>query len=189
MMKTKKNKKNILILILLCILILLTIIGTVIAKYISSGLSEKDIDIAYYIIDGGIQSRNLTIGDIVPSSKPYEYEILVTNTLNEKKAETAIEYYLEIEATTNLPLSYKIYLESGNKDDRNTNQFEVYDVYTGDDGVYYKKMKTGIKQLGLEEQEDVYVLKIEFPEENKVNLEYADILEMLKITIDSKQKI
>ena len=113
----------------------------------------------------------------------------LVDTLNEKKAETAIEYYLGIETTTNLPLSYKIYLESGNKDDRNTNQFEVYDVYTGDDGVYYKKMKTGIKQLGLEEQEDVYVLKIEFPEENKVNLEYADILEMLKITIESKQKI
>ena len=188
-MKTKEHKKNRLILIMICIWILLTIIGAAIAKYISSGLSEGKVDIAYYVFDAGIQSQNLTLDTIVPSSQPYKYKILVTNTLNEKKAETAIEYYLEIEATTNLPLSYNIYFESGNKDDRNTNQFEVYDVYTGDDGVYYKKMKTGIKQLGLEEQEDVYVLKIEFPEENKVNLEYADILEMLKITIESKQKI
>lgn len=189
MMKTKKNKKNILILILLCILILLTIIGTVIAKYISSGLSEKDIDIAYYIIDGGIQSRNLTIGDIVPSSKPYEYEILVTNTLNEKKAETAIEYNIEVEATTNLPLSYELYLKSENKEENNINQFKEYEIYTDDDGVYYKKMKTETKELGLNKQEDVYILTIKFPEENKVNLEYADVLEMLKITIDSKQKI
>ena len=50
-------------------------------------------------------------------------------------------------------------------------------------------MKTETKELGLNKQEDVYILTIKFPEENKVNLEYADVLEMLKITIDSKQKI
>ena len=184
-MKKNRNKKNIIILTMIIICILLIAIGELIARYISKGLSEENIDIAYYIIDGGIQSQKLVLDNIVPRKQPYKYEIQVSNVLNGKKSETVIEYYLEIEATTNLPVSYEIYSVEDNRE----NQIKEYEVYKDEDGVYYKKMKTETKQLGLAEQRDIYILSIEFPEENKTNLEYADILEMLNITIESKQKI
>ena len=34
-----------------------------------------------------------------------------------------------------------------------------------------------------------YILSITFPKEYKANSEYADIIELVEVTVDSKQKI
>lgn len=178
-------KKKIKILILLVSLIIAySLIGNIIAKYSSQSTASKELEIAYYVLESKHETQQLKLDAMVPRDEPYKYGITVLNSKEGKVSETSIEYILQIRTTTNLPLQFAI-VEEG--DDKNliTNTQTVQN----DDGVYYITMNTDTKEFGLNKEQHEYILEIIFPKEYKANSEYADIIELVEVTIDSRQKI
>jgi len=178
-----KNKKT--ILMLLFLIVILTIIGIIIARYRSKANSSEEVDIAFYVFESGTISEKLSLDSMVPRIEPYNYTLKVSNNQNGKVSETAIEYTIQIKATTNLPLNYSLVDEEGNNIFEKKNE----DGIITEDDVYYIERISPVKELGLQKEEHVYTLSISFPEEYKVNTEYADVIELVEITVDSKQKI
>jgi len=180
-----KKKRKILSIILILIAILLSIIYTIMARYRSKATATAEgIEIAYYVLDTDYQTRTLNVGEMLPSEETYDYIITVTNEKDGIISETAMDYTVNIKTTTNLPLKYTLTDETGSK-----NQVDSMETIQDENGVYYLNFKTASKELGLEKETHKYILSIEFPIEYKANSEYADIIELVEITVDSKQKI
>ena len=178
----KKNKR--IIILLICVIAVLGIIGTTLARYINDAVSLGEFDIAYYVFGTDFQNKTLTLDSMVPREEPYNYTIAISNFEEGRVTETAIEYTLKIKATTNLPLNYSLSLNGEDE-----NQIVDTNVAQDEDGMYYMVMTTEIKNFGLDKDVHKYVLSITFPEEYKANSEYSDVIELLEIVIDSKQKI
>jgi len=178
----KKNKR--IIILLICVITVLGIIGITLARYINNAVSFGEFDIAYYVFGTDFQNQTLKLDSMVPRKEPYEYSIAISNFEDERVTETAIEYTLKIKASTNLPLNYSLSLKGEDE-----NQILDTEVVQDDDGMHYIVMNTEIKKFGLDRNVHKYVLSITFPEEYKANSEYSDVIELLEIIIDSKQKI
>ena len=176
-----KNKK--IIILLLFLIILLSVIGMILARYRSKATSSEEVEIAYYVIGTDYQTKTLNLDSMLPREKPYNYEITVSNEQNGIITETAIEYAIKIKTTTNLPLKYKLY------DDKNNEVVETTETIQDEDGVYYINFTSSLKEFSLKKETHKYILSIEFPVEYKANSEYADLIELVEVTIDSKQKI
>lgn len=181
-MKTSKNKM--VILMLVSGITVLSVVGTILARYVSQATAETELEIAYYVIGNEVQNKTLKLDAMVPRDEAYEYGILVSNSKDGKTSETAIEYTLEIKTTTNLPLEFSLGLE-GEDESQIIDTKTIQDEY----GVYYIVMKTDVKEFGLNEEEHKYILSIVFPKEYKANAEYSDIIELVEVKVDSKQKI
>lgn len=194
-----KNRKTIILLLIL--IILLSVIGMIMARYRSKATSAEEIEVAYYVLEADFhQTQTLNLDSLVPYSlegvnddgiydhtkSPYKYNITVSNEKDGRLTETAVEYTVEIKATTNLPLEYYLYFD-GEKQ-----EIEVVDVIDGegDNKIYYKQLITSTKEFGTQKGEThKYTLYVVFPGEYIDNAEYADIIELVEITVDSKQKI
>lgn len=198
---TKKVKKSLTIVLLLIIISVAVIqIGKTLSRYESSASTEKDLDVAFWVVDNDFQTKRMLIEDIYPNDVSFEYKFNVSN-FNEKgkKADTDLEYEIVITATTNLPLSYEI-----TKNGETCTKTEK--LYKDDNGTYYReiKLETEKNQLTMEHDAkedgitDEFIIKITFPEEsyvngslvnNRQNLEYADLMEDVKIDLSAKQII
>lgn len=198
---TRKVKKSITIVLLLIIIIFAVIqIGKTLSRYESTATTERELDVAFWVVDNDFQTKRMLIEDIYPNDVSFEYKFNVSN-FNEKGkvADTDLEYAIVITATTNLPLSYEITKngETCNKTER---------LYKDEDGTYYReiKLETEKNQLIMEHdaQEngitDEFVIKVTFPKEsyvngslvnNRQNLDYADLMEDVKIDLSAKQII
>lgn len=177
-----KNSKS--IIYVLFLIIICSVIGLIFAKYRSEADATKELEIAYYVLENENQMQQLKLDAMIPREEPYKYGINVFNSRDGRVSETAIEYVIQITATTNLPLLFEI------KEDGNSDNLVVETQMSQDENdVYYITMKTDLKEFGLREEEHKYVLEITFPKEYKANSEYADIIELVEVTIDSKQKI
>lgn len=198
---TRKVKKSITIVLLLIIIIFAVIqIGKTLSRYESTATTERELDVAFWVVDNDFQTKRMLIEDIYPNDVSFEYKFNVSN-FNEKGkvADTDLEYAIVITATTNLPLSYEITKngETCNKTER---------LYKDEDGTYYReiKLETEKNQLIMEydAQEngitDEFVIKVTFPKEsyvngslvnNRQNLDYADLMEDVKIDLSAKQII
>ena len=180
--KVEQNKRKLIILIALIALVL--VIGGVMARYISKADSSSELEIAHFIVNNEVQNQTLKLESMVPREEPYNYSITISNTKNEKVSETAIEYYIQIKATTNLPLQFSLTINKNNDQ-----QIVTTETLRDEDGMYYVVMSTDLKEFGLTKEEHNYILSIIFPTEYKANSEYADVIELVEITVDSKQKI
>lgn len=180
-----KNKR-IIIVLLLCI-ILLSIISMIIARYRSKAeASSNELEIAYYVFETDTITKILNLDAMVPRENTYDYGITVSNEQDGKISETAIEYAIQIRATTNLPLEYYLSDENGNVVPFESKNEEIF---KDENGVYYIELTSPVKELGLNKEEHKYTLSILFPAEYKANSEYADVIELVEVIVDSKQKI
>ena len=177
-----KKTKN-MIYILLLIVVLCTI-GGIFAKYRSETETNKELEIAYYVLESEHQIQQLKLEAMVPREEPYKYGINVFNSKDGRVSETAIEYIIQVKTTTNLPLLFEL-KEEGNDE----NQFVDTQTFQDENEVYYIIKKTELKEFSLKEENHKYILEITFPQEYKANSEYADILELVEVTVDSQQKI
>ena len=75
------------------------------SRYINGeeGTNNKNIDLSNSTIDGYVPRNKKVL------TYPYQY-LLISNNNGEKRCETNMEYTLTITTTTNLPLTYKLYL-------------------------------------------------------------------------------
>lgn len=160
------------------------------ARYESSALVNITPTIAFFIVDVQSQSGQIKLDSMIPSSTPYLYSFNVSNfdaTLN-KRANVDLTYSIEIIATTNIPLNYRIY-----KGNNMTNNVVSSDTVTTDDnGVYYRHLViNGVSTMSKNaNQTDVYTLWVEFPLQYKnFPAAYSGIIELVDIKIDAEQVV
>lgn len=214
------NKKKVikcLIIILLIIIIIFTAIQirNTLARYETTTTTERDVDVAFWIVDNSFKSQRLVIDDIYPQNTSYEYQFTVSNFSGSKIAETDMEYDIILTATTNLPLEYEI--------SRNGTTYTNWqqELITDTDGTVYRRMKFStdtdtypliINTITEEKDEsgnltgkyvksqvtDTYILKVTFPKQsyvndelvdNRANLDYPDAIENIQIDLTARQKI
>ena len=115
MFDKKKIKKSLIILLLIAIIIIVIILlRRTLARYETTTSSDKDVDVAFWIVNDDFKTGKILIKDIYPSDKSFDYTFSVSNFKQEdngsitKRAETDLQYELTFTMTTNLPLEYQI---------------------------------------------------------------------------------
>ena len=191
MIDKKKLRKSLLLLLLIAIIIIaIILIRNTLARYETTATSEKDVDVAFWTMGNSFKSDRLLIKDIYPSDTSFNYTFTVSNfevaedgTTITKRAETDLNYELVLTATTNLPLEYSIQRNGSNCTKKET-------IYADEDGTYYKEMK--LPEFRMNQGTDItdkYVIKVTFPKSNYTNVDYADLIEYIKIDLTAKQII
>ena len=188
MFDKKKIKKSLIILALIAIIIIaIILIRRTLARYETTATSDKDVDVAFWIIDDDFKTGKILIKDIYPSNDSFDYTFSVSNFQNEengninKRAETDLEYGIDLIVTTNLPLEYQV-----EKNGVNINTTQT--IITDDDGTYYKKILLANTQMtqGVDST-DNYKIKVKFSQDNDTNAEYSDLIEYIKLDLNAKQ--
>lgn len=182
----KYNRLTIAIIILA---ILLFIVPITYSRFQSTRTPNTEIETAFYIIDSNYETKSVHLDDLVPSDTPYTYNFTVANNNGTDRAETDIEYTIEITSTTNLPLTYALYLNQDYTDGDSTNII-INDTTQPDEyGTYFKKMVTESKKFShLKDESNSYQMTVVFPKEYEY-FEYQGIIEGIIITVKSKQVI
>lgn len=201
----KKIRKSLFILLLIAIIIIaIILIRRTLARYETSATSEKDVAVAFWIIDESYKTDTMLIKDIFPSNLSFDYKFYVSNfemqrdadgkllfdengkpISGTKKAETDLEYELVLTTTTNLPLEYQI-------EKNGTLCATTETIYTDDDGTFYREIKLVTEKNSMTQGTDItdnFVLKVTFPKDNNTNAEFSDLIEYIKLDLNAKQVI
>lgn len=207
MIDKKKIIKSLIIISLIIIIIFVAIqIRNTLARYETTTTTQRDVDVAFWVVDNSFKSERLVIDDIYPLDMPFEYQFTVSNFNGDKIAETDIEYGLVLTTTTNLPLSYEI--------TRNGTTYTGINqkLFTDEDGTVFREIRFGTTEnpyplimdtiTGANNEKtkitDTYILKVTFPTQsyvngvlvdNRTNLNYPDLMENIKIELTARQKI
>lgn len=182
-------KLNRLTLILIIFIILLIIVPITYSKFQSHAKSNADVKTAFYIIDSNSENKQIILDKMIPQDEPYTYNFIVANNNGEKRCETNMEYTLTITTTTNLPLTYKLYLNEKYTDLNSKNIIISEETAPDDDGTYFKTIKTNKLTFSHEKDEsNIYQLVVEFPKQYNTT-DYQDNVEAIIINVDSKQII
>lgn len=186
--KMSKEKKTLyakLVILIVCFVIVLRIFVLIWSRYESEATSNANVDIAFYLLNEDFQEMSLNLAEIFPQDNAYVYIFSIGNEEGEKTAEIDLSYDLKIRTTTNLPLTYTLYMNQDYEDA--VNMIETNEVEQDEDGTYFRTMTTKTEELYYKEPKtNVYQLVIHFPA-NYNTVEYQDIIEMLEITVDSRQ--
>ena len=188
MIDKKKMKKSILVLLLIAIIIIaIILLRKTLARYETTTASDKDVDVAFWIINNDFKSGTVVIKDIYPSNNSFDYTFSVSNFKKEesgdisKRAETDLEYEIALKTTTNLPLEYQI-VKNGQV--LNTKQ----EIITDDNGTYYRRISLDSATMtqGVDTT-DNFTIKVTFPKANDTNAEYSDLIEYINLDLSAKQ--
>lgn len=191
MAKRMSRKKRILyeklVILIICFLVLLRIFTLVLSKYESTANSNADVDIAFYLLKEDYQKMTLNLDSLFPQDQEYVYTFSIGNQEDTKVAETNIEYNLSIRATTNLPLTYELYMNEKHTDNGAKNIIKSNLIQSDDNGTYFRNITTDKVILDYKNPTtNVYELVVKFPSSyNTIN--YQDIIEVFEIIIDGKQ--
>lgn len=173
--------------LLLCFFVVIRIFTLTLSRFQSTTYSNPNIDIAFYVLKEDYQTMQLNLNSILPQTTPYTYYFSISNTDGKDIADVNIQYNVQIKTTTNLPLTYKLYMEQANGTQQeivinNKVESDEYGTYfrileTEDYILYYTQPKTNI-----------YKLEIYFPETYK-SINYENIIDSIEIIVDAKQII
>ena len=170
-------------LVILLLLILVIVIPFTFSKFSSTTSGNAKIETAFYILNASYFTEEIDMGGLVPREDPYIYSFTVSNNDGKDRLETKMNYDLEIITTTNLPLTYELYLN----DNHDTNIITEEKIIRDEDGTYFKNLKTSIKSFGFSQDEiNKYELYVYFPSVY-TDFNYQDIVELVTIKIQSKQ--
>ena len=178
------NKLTILLIIFVCVAIFIPITYSILKTDTSSNYK---LDTAFYILKSDYYEKNIKLDEIYPSDNPFVYNFSISNFDGENRLETLMDYDLKIITTTNLPLSYELYLNQ-NYDDEGANNIIINDYISGDeDGTYFRYLETNTVRFNFNNDiTNNYQLVVKFPKTYE-GFEYQDILEYVGIVVESKQ--
>lgn len=189
MINKKKLLKSLIIISLIIIIIFAVIqIRKTLARYETTATAKKDVDVAFWVVGNDIKTGRIVVDDIYPRNEPYEYTFTVSN-FNEdgKRAETDLEYDITITASTYLPLNYEVTRngEICTKDDQ---------LYIDEDDTYFRQIRLEASKNNFimdcdNNKTDTFMIKITFPAEYNTNIDYADLVEDIKIELSARQVI
>ena len=186
------NKKTIrlyikLVILVLCLFIILRIFTLVLSKYESISTSTADVDIAFYLLEEDYKEMNLNLATIFPQDDSYIYTFSIGNQNEDETSEVDLIYVLTIRTTTNLPLTYELYMVQEYDQSDAKNIIINNEIAQDDDGTYFRTITTESVYLKYTEPTtNIYKLVIYFPA-NYNTENYQDIIEGLEILVESKQ--
>lgn len=188
--KKKLLKSNKLTLAIIILAIILALIPIAYSRLHSVAESDSKVETALYILKADYYEKEIKLNELIPSDIPYVYTFKVSNNDGKDRLETKLEYILKIITTTNLPLSYKLYM---NEDYNNANSTNIItnDIIQKNsvDGAYFRILSTEKQIFNYDkDEENIYHLVVNFPKEYD-SFEYQDIIEGITISIESKQII
>lgn len=210
--QVQKRTNFLFVFLVLDLFALLTIFNPSNASYVSEALGTAEMEVALYAFsynnlseydkDDNLvsDSVDINLGVIKPGDTKY-YKFDVYNYLEDAvsgdifSSETSISYALKIITTTNLPLTYKLYLNqtpfSSSSSDLigGTDPSSNSELITDGFGTFYKVFPIDERCFKLDTEElkmDRYTLVVEFPEEYS-EVMYQDLIESIKIQLESKQ--
>lgn len=190
-MKNKKTKLlyTKMVILIICFLIVMQLFSLVLSKYESIINSNAMIDVAFYLLEEDYQQMTTHLPTIYPKNGVFIYTFSVGNQRGQEIAETDITYDLTLRTTTNLPLTYELYMNETYEQEGAIDIIKQNLVERDECGTYFRTMTTDSITLSYETgTTNIYELVVEFPENYKEE-DYQDIIEMLEITIDAKQVI
>lgn len=190
-MRNRKIAKKIIkiLILLLSLLLLVKLISLTLSRYESSASGDPNIKVAFYVIKKDFSTMTLNLDSLFPSDEPYVYTFSVSNSNGEKMCETDMEYDLKIRATTNLPITYDLYMNEDYNDLESTSIIKTNEVLQDDDKTYFRVITTETQSFTCtQEKTNIYQLVLYFPEKYNT-ISYQDIIEGIEISVDSRQII
>ena len=186
-MNNKKiHIKNLIVLIIVIILIAVGISITM-SRYKSESESTLSADVAFYVVKDGYQTGNIFLENVYPRDEVYTYQFTVANFEGSNTAETSIDYTVDLDITTNLPLTYKIYRGSTQL----TSSSDVSNQVVLDDtgATYMRKIQIKGNFAHGVKKTDTYKIEVTFPKSYAENEEFEGMIDNINIKLDAKQKI
>ncbi|MDO5555535.1 MAG: hypothetical protein Q4G09_02455 [Clostridia bacterium] len=175
------------IIILICLILSIFFLYKTFSKYESTSTSRGNIEVAFYILNEDYQSMNLSLPEFTPRNEPYVCTFSVANNKDGRRTDTRLEYDLSIRTTTNLPLTYELYLNENYNSNNATNIITSNLVEQDSDGTYFRNISTETKSFGFQTNEtNTYNLVIYFPIQYRL-IQYQDIIESIEVIVTSKQ--
>lgn len=176
-----------LIILILCFLIIARLFVLVLSKYESISNSYANVDIAFYILKEDYKTMTINLASLLPQEDEYVFEFSIGNEEDGEIAEVDLEYELTLKTTTNLPLTYKLYMNEQYTDETATNIIKENNVSSDEYGTYFRTMTTDKITLPYAQgKTNVYQLVINFPANYNEEI-YQDIIELLEITVNAHQ--
>lgn len=164
---TNKKKKILytkLVILILCILVIIRIFYIVLSRYESTADSVAEIDVAVYLLKEEHKQMTLNLDSLVPRDNAYIYFFSVGNQDGTNRAETDLSYELSIRTTTNLPLSYELYMNQEYTDNGAKNIITSNTVEKDEYGTYFRNIKTESVELKYTQNvTNIYQLVVHFP--------------------------
>lgn len=188
-MKNKKLRRlyEKLIILILCLLIIARIFVLVLSKYESISDSYANVDIAFYLFKEDYKTMTINLASILPQDNAYVFEFTIGNQDGIETAEVDLEYELTLRTTTNLPLTYELYMNQQYTDEGATNIIKENTIALDEDGTYFRTMTTEKITLPYTQgTTNLYQLVVYFPA-NYDQENYQDIIELLEITLNAQQ--
>lgn len=185
---TKSYSINLITVIIFVIIISLIIgISTTMSRYKSEAEATFNTEIAFYVLKDTYQEGNIFVKDLYPCEKTFDYEFSVTNTDGTNVAETSIDYTVEMEITTNLPLEFKIYRNNSELTNAKDITNSIVVDETGE--TYIRKIIIKGSFDYAVETTDEYTVSVEFPIEYAEYEEYEGMVDNINIRLNSQQKL
>lgn len=176
-----------LIILVLCLLIIARIFVLVLSKYESISNSYANVDIAFYLLKEDYKSMTLNLASLLPQDNAYTFEFSIGNQAGEDIAEVDLEYELTLRTTTNLPLTYELYMNESYTDSGATNIIKENTVAQDEDGTYFRTITTEKIILPYTTgTTNLYQLVVYFPGDYNQEI-YQDIIELLEINVNGQQ--
>ena len=172
--------------ILFFILIVLAIlIPYTLSRFKSEARGTFKVDVAFYCINANYTHQSITLEQMKPGdSKTYTFS--VSNFEGSDRTEVNLKYYIEVLATTNLPLNYTLNrIEDGNR----INAAISDQIITDEDDTYFRVINTDYNRFSYSANKTYnYELVINFPIEYH-DYSYQDVSENIQITVKSLQDV
>lgn len=187
-----------LIILIMCLIIILRIFTLIMAKYESEASTDAEIDIAFYLFKEDYQTMTLNLGSIIPQNNVYVFNFNIGNQDGSDTAEIDLTYDLTIRTTTNLPLTYSLYMNQNYTDSGATSIIKTNTIDQDEDGTYFRTITTDTQELLFRTPKtNSYQLVVNFPlsytdpntnTTTNYNVEkYQDIIEAIEIKVESRQ--
>ena len=152
--RRKLLKSNKLTIAIILLAVVLTLIPIAYSKLFSKTDSDSKIETALYILNTDYYEKEVKLDELVPSDTPYVYNFKVANNDGKNRLETKLEYTLKIVTTTNLPLSYKLYMNENYNYNASTNIITKDTIEkNGEDGAYFRTLETAKQTFGFDKDE------------------------------------
>ena len=158
------------------------------SMYSSDGEGDADVDIAYSLLHADSLSSTIRLENIVPSDDYQNYDFVIRNyedddAGNHNIIDVNMKYYVDIKATTNLPIEYILYDDKGTMLAKNTDILE--DEYATK--WFELRSKEYVATFNADYAQK-FTLSYRLPAEYK-DSKYQDIAELIILKIHAEQVI
>ena len=140
-----------------------------------------------YLLKEDFQTMTLNLASLLPQDNAYTFEFSIGNQAGQDIAEVDIEYELTLRTTTNLPLTYELYMNESYEAQGATSIIKENTVSADEDGTYFRTMTTDKITLPYTTgKTNLYQLVVYFPGNYDQEI-YQDTIELLEINVNGVQ--